>query len=158
MTIITIGKRMIATDQIAFVEPFDPAANPEFKVERDFKARVVLLDRDIVLTETSPADFSAEHGLHLLAEDQVALNPAIAYKVELFEPTDSFRPAKPFKTRLKWNDGRGTDQSKLLLTAPEQVIRETLGVKPDTASSDKRPAQRPRRRRNASNPTGELRS
>src|ERR1700743_2994627 len=31
MKVITIGKRLVSADQVAFVEPFDPAANPEFK-------------------------------------------------------------------------------------------------------------------------------
>jgi hypothetical protein len=31
--VITIGKRLVSLEQIAFVEPFDPANNPEFKPE-----------------------------------------------------------------------------------------------------------------------------
>ena len=49
--VITIGKRLVPVEQIAFVEPFDPTSNPEFKPEKVFKARIVLLNRDIVLTE-----------------------------------------------------------------------------------------------------------
>jgi hypothetical protein len=51
MKVITIGKRLVPAEQVAFVEPFDPSSNPEFKPEKDFKGRVVLLNREIVLTE-----------------------------------------------------------------------------------------------------------
>lgn len=46
MKVITIEKRLIPVEEVAFVEPFDPSANPEFNPEKDFKARIVLLDRD----------------------------------------------------------------------------------------------------------------
>jgi hypothetical protein len=51
MQVVTLGKKLIPIEQIAFIEAFDPASNPEFKPERDFKGRVVLLNRDTVLTE-----------------------------------------------------------------------------------------------------------
>jgi hypothetical protein len=37
MQVITIGKRLVPAAQIAFIEAFDPAANPEFqtKLSRD---------------------------------------------------------------------------------------------------------------------------
>src|SRR4051812_12101924 len=124
MKVVTVGKRLVPVEQIAFVEPFDPTANPEFKPEKDFKGRLVLLNRDIVLTEQSAQEFAAEHKLHLFAEDSVAVNREIAFRVETFEPTESFNPAKPYKTRLKWKDLAGGEQSKLLLTTPETVIAE----------------------------------
>ncbi len=71
MKVITIGKRLVPAEQVAFVEPFDPSSNPEFKPEKDFKGRVVLLNREIVLTEQTPQEFAAEHDLHLFAEDGV---------------------------------------------------------------------------------------
>src|ERR1700760_4358619 len=60
MKVITIGKRLVSVDQVAFVEPFDPAANPAFKPEKEFKGRVVLLDRDMLLTEQTPREFAEE--------------------------------------------------------------------------------------------------
>lgn len=60
--VITLGKRLLPIEQIALVEPFDPSSNPDFKPEKDFKARVVLLNRDTVLTETSPQEFAAAQG------------------------------------------------------------------------------------------------
>lgn len=77
MKVITIGKRLVFVEHVAFVEPFDPSANPEFKPEKDFKARVVLLDRDVVLTEQTVQDFASAHQLHLFAEDNVAVNRGI---------------------------------------------------------------------------------
>ncbi|MCP3477629.1 hypothetical protein NLM33_46600 [Bradyrhizobium sp. CCGUVB1N3] len=150
MTVITIGKKLVPLAHVAFVEPFDPAANPEFKPEKAFKARLVLLNRDIVLTEQTPQEFASDHGLHLFMEDCVAVNRAIVFRVETFEPTESFNPAKPYKTRLKWRDLAGGEQSKLLLTTPETIIAELLGAKEELAKAAKRPARRPARGRNGS--------
>jgi hypothetical protein len=147
MKVITIGKRLIAAAQIAFVEPFDPAANPDFKPEKDFKARIVLLNRDAVLTEDNPAAFAEAHVLHLFKEDDVAVNRAIAYKIESFGPSGSFNPSKHFKTRLKWTDASVADQSKLLVTAPETVIAELLETKAKAPTDKKRTARRPGRGR-----------
>jgi len=140
----------VPAEQIAFVEPFDPAANPEFKPEKDFKSRVVLLDRDIVLSEQTARDFADAHELHLFTEDGVAVNRAIRFKIEMFERTDDFKPSKPYQTRLKWNDLAGDEQSKLLVTAPEIVIAEILNAKVEAPASAKRPARRPGRGRNGS--------
>ena len=71
------------------------------------------------------------HGLHLFTEDSVAVNQAIVFRVEMFEPTEGFNPTKPYKTRLKWRDLAGNEQSKLLLTEPETVENVlTTGVQP----------------------------
>jgi hypothetical protein len=55
----------------------------------------------------------------MLAEDNVATNPAVTFRVESFEPTDGFKPAKPYQTRLLWRDPASKSQSKLLITRPE---------------------------------------
>lgn len=150
MTVITIGKRLVPAEQVAFVESFDPSSNPEFKPEKDFKGRVVLLNREIVLTEQTPLEFAAEHDLHLFAEDSVAVNRTIQFKVEIFEPKESFKPTKPYQTRLKWSDLSGDEQSKLLITAPETVIAEILQAKTEPSTAAKRPARRPARGRSGS--------
>ncbi|WP_426424142.1 hypothetical protein [Bradyrhizobium genosp. A] len=150
MKVLTIGKRLVPLDQVAFVEPFDPASNPEFKPEKDFKSRLILLNRDIVLTEQLPEEFATEHGLHFLAEDSVAVNQAIVFRVETFEPTEGFNPTKPYKTRLKWRDLAGNEQSKLLVTEPETVISEILKSKVETRPTAKRPGRRPPRGRSGS--------
>ena len=150
MKVITIGKRLVPVEQIAFVELFDPSSNPDFKPEKDFKARVVLIDRGVVLTEQTPEAFAAEHELHLFAEDNVAVNQLISYKIETFEPTESFKPTKRYQTRLKWNDLAGGEQSKLLLTAPETVIAEILQAKVEAPIVAKRPAGRQGRGRKGS--------
>jgi hypothetical protein len=69
--VITIGKRLVPVEQIAFVEPFDPASNPEFKPAKEFKARIVLLNRDIVLTELAPHAFADAQGLRMLRQEKV---------------------------------------------------------------------------------------
>jgi hypothetical protein len=150
MKVITIGKRLVPAEQLAFVESFDPSGNPEFKPEKDFKGRVVLLNREIVLTEQTPQEFALEHGLHLFAVDNVAVNRTIHFKIETFEPTENFKPAKPYQTRLKWSDLAGDEQSKLLVTAPETVIAEILQAKTEPSTPAKRPARRPARGRSGS--------
>jgi hypothetical protein len=145
MTILTIGKRLISLEQIAYVEPFDPAANPEFKPEKDFKARLVLLNRDVVLTENSPKEFSEANGFHLLAEDNVAVNPSLAFRVETFAPTENFKPGKAYRTRIKWRDANENEQSKLLVTEPETVVAELSQRGVDRAAGTKRSPRRPAR-------------
>jgi len=120
--VITIGKRVIPVEQIAFVEPFDPASNPEFKSDKPYRARVVLLNRETVLTEETPQAFADARGFRLLAGDNMAVNPALAFRVETFTPSETFKPNKPYVTRLKWRDGEGSEHSKLLLSPPETVI------------------------------------
>jgi hypothetical protein len=143
MTILTIGKRLIPVEQIAYVEPFDPAANPEFKPEKDFKARLVLLDRDVVLSENSPQEFSEANGFHLLAEDNVAVHPSLAFRVETFAPTESFKPGKAYRTRIKWRDTHGNEYSKLLVMEPETVVAELSRRGADRAVGSKRSPRRP---------------
>jgi hypothetical protein len=145
--VITIGKRFVPLEEIVFVEPFDPASNPEFKPEKDFKARVVLLNRDTVLAEFTPADFAVEHGFRVLAEDNVVANPAIAFRVESFEPSENFKPDKPYATRLKWRDRDGNERSRLLLSKPEVVIALLVRGEDDTAPPRKSPSTRPTGRR-----------
>jgi transcription termination factor Rho len=48
MKVITTGKRLVTVEHVAFVEPFEPTANSEFKLEKEHKGRFVLLDHDIV--------------------------------------------------------------------------------------------------------------
>jgi hypothetical protein len=120
--VITLGKRLVPVEQIVFVEPFDPASNPEFKTEKLFKARVTLLNRESVLAEITPQEFAEAHGLRMLTDDNIAVNPAIAFRVETFAPTETFKPEKAYVTRLKWRDLEGIEQSKLLLTPPESFI------------------------------------
>lgn len=116
MTILTIGKRLVPTEHIALVEPFDPARKPEFKPEKDFEARIVLVNRDTVLTEMTPDEFVQEHSFLYLTEDGVAVSPRVFFWVEAFEPSDKFQPQKPYRSRLKWRDPDDGERSWLLLT------------------------------------------
>jgi hypothetical protein len=99
-SVITIGRELVPVEQIAYVEPFEPPANGQFKPDKPYTRRVVLLNRETVLTETAPQEFAEAHGFRLLPEDNVATNPAIAFRVESFAPTDGFNPAKPYETAL----------------------------------------------------------
>jgi hypothetical protein len=64
------------------------------------------------------------------------------FKVETFESTENFKPAKPYLTRLKWRDLAGEEESKLLVTQPETVIAEILSAKAEQVKTAKRPAKR----------------
>jgi hypothetical protein len=79
MQIITIGRRLVPSNQIAVVEPFDPLTNPEFKPEKTFQARIVLLNRDTILTETSMHEFAKANGFHLLGNENIAVNPNLPF-------------------------------------------------------------------------------
>lgn len=147
MQVITLGKKLIPAEQIAFIEAFDPASNPEFKPDRDFKGRVVLLNRDTVLTEMTPTDFAAAHNMRLLAEDNVAVGQTIAFRVETFTPTETFKPNRAYLTRIKWRDLDGKEQSKLLMTAPEAVVTELSLRRTELPAPSKPAARRPARRR-----------
>lgn len=152
MNIITIGKKLIPAGQIALVEAFDPASNPEFKSEKAFKSRIVLLNRDTVLAEMTPQQFAEANGFYVLAGDNVAVHPDLGFRVETFAPTESFKPGREFKTRIKWRDADGNEQSKLLVSEPEMVITELTQRSSAKGATDKRPPQRPSRARRGSRP------
>lgn len=149
--VVTIGRRVLPIEDIVLVEPFDPASRPDFKAGEPFKARVVLLGGDSVLTKSTPKEFADEHGFRILPQDNVATNPAVRFEVENFEPTESYKPPQAFLTRLKWRDHGRNEQSKLLLTKPEAVVDIVLrGItesSPDQKASPEPPVRRARRRR-----------
>lgn len=90
MKVITIGKKLVAVEQLAFVEPFDLLANPEFRPEENYKGRIVMLNRDIVLTEQTPQEFATEHELHLFTEDML---PSIGPSCSGSRPSNRPRPS-----------------------------------------------------------------
>lgn len=126
---LTIGRRLVPLDHIALVEPFDPATS-RIQTERPFKARVVMLDRESVLTEDAPTAFVACHQFRLVSEDEVATNPSVRFQVEHFMAAEGFQPTKPYKSRLIWRDQDGNTQSKLLLAPAEAVLAAVQGRVP----------------------------
>jgi hypothetical protein len=90
--------------------------------ERPFQARVVLIDRESVLTEQAVSAFAEAHGFRMFPEDGVAINGHIRFSVETFEPAEGFKPTKPYVTRIVWRDFESNIQSKLLMTRPERVL------------------------------------
>ena len=151
--VITIGPELVPVEQIAYIEPFEPSGNGQFKPDKPYKGLVVLLNRETVLAETTPAEFAETNGFHLLPEDNVATNPAIPFRVESFVPTEDFNPAKPYQTRLMWRGPDGDGHSKLLLTKPEMVLAIVLRGNTEADSERKarprRPAQSRARKRAA---------
>lgn len=153
-----IGKKLVPTEQVVFVEPYDPTASPRFQTAREFQSRVVMLGRDSILAEQSVEDFAKEHGFRMLPEDSVATNPGIHFRVETFTPAEGFTPRKPYVTRLLWRDLDGNDQSKLLLTKPEEALAicvrgEPIGTEQnDNAKPIQRRASRNRTRRSRMQP------
>jgi hypothetical protein len=122
--------------------------------ERPFKARVVLIDRESVLTEQGPSAFAEQHGFRMLADDGVGTSPILRFGVETFEPAEGFKPTKPYRTRLVWRDLEGNSQSKLLLSPPKTVLaiavrgeREAASV---TEGAEARPISRRKRVRTKS--------
>jgi hypothetical protein len=65
--------------------------------ERPFQTRIVLLDRDSVLTEEALSPFAERHSFRTLNEDGIATNPAVHFSVEAFEASEGFTPTKPYR-------------------------------------------------------------
>ncbi len=153
---ITFGRRLVPVEQIALIEPFEPAANPNMKSERPFKARVVLLDRNSILTEEPPEALAEAHGFRALAEDGVFTNPAVHFSVEVFHPQGDFKPEKPYLSRLVWRAPDGNPKSKLLLATPEVAlaiaVRGELPDQSDAQQSSQARAGTRRTRRRSSQP------
>jgi hypothetical protein len=144
--VITIERELVPVEKIAFVEPFEPLPDAPFKPEKPYKSRVVLLNREFVLTETPPAAFAEANGFRLLPDDNVATNPMISFRVESFAPTEAFKPSKPYQTRLMWRGPDGDGHSKLLLTKPEMVVEIALRGQTNPGSERKARPRRPTRR------------
>ena len=66
---LMIGRRLIPREQVALVEAFVPDASPNLQTTRDFRSRVVMINRDSILTELTPEGFAKEHGFRLLADE-----------------------------------------------------------------------------------------
>ncbi len=132
---VTVGKRLIPLEQIALIEPFAEVARAKLESDRPFQARIVLLDRESVLTEEALAAFSGKHDFRVLSEDGIAANPAVHFSVEAFEPAEGFKPTKPYRSRLLWRDQDGQVQSKLLLAEPETVVSVVVRGAPETSAT-----------------------
>jgi hypothetical protein len=150
MTTVTIGRRLVPLEHIALIEPFDAAAQMRMQSDRSFLTRVVMIDRESVLTEEPLATFAEKHRFRVLGDDGIATNPTIRFSVEAFEPAEEFKPTKPFRSRLLWRDQNGQMHSKLLLSAPENVLAVAVRGESKAPSSDtlqeRKPRPSPRRR------------
>ena len=146
-TVVTIGKRLIPLEHVAFVEVFDPATQPRVQSDKAFQTRIVLLDRDSLLTEEAFDAFVDKHRFRRLGEDSLAVNPQARFSVEAFEPVEGFSSPKPFRTRLMWKDRDGVTQSKLLLTAPETALAIAVRGEVAEASAAAAPSASGRSRR-----------
>jgi len=146
--VIRIAKRIIPIEQIALFEPFVAPTDPPLRTEKDFKARIVLLDRVSVLSEETPEDLANANRFRFVSKDRVGTNPAVAFSVEEFEPAENFQPTKPFLTRLLWNDSQGNSRSKLMLASPEEVLSIVVRgeEKLENSVADAAPVQANRRR------------
>jgi hypothetical protein len=144
---VVIGRRLIPTEHIALVEPFDQAALERLESERPFQTRLVLLDRSSVLTEEALEAFADEHGFKKLAGDGIAMNPAVAFKVEAFEASGEFQPSKPYRSRLLWRDQSGNTQSRLMIAEPQELLAVAV------RSAASKQTSRSRSLRKGSNPS-----
>jgi hypothetical protein len=120
--VVHTSKHLIPVERIALFEPFVMPAEPPFQSNKDFKGRILLLDKMSVLTEETPEELAEANGFRFIPADRVATNPAIPFGVETFTPAENFQPSKPYVSRLTWRDGDGNVQSKLLVAPPELVL------------------------------------
>jgi hypothetical protein len=122
MTTLNIGKRLVPLEHIVLVEPFDPSTQTRMQSDKPFQTRVVLLDRENILSEEPLATFVDKHGFRRLSEDGIAANPNIYFRVEAYEAQEDFKTTKPYRSRLLWRGPEGQSVSKLLLASPENAL------------------------------------
>jgi hypothetical protein len=139
MTTVTVGRRLVPLEQIALVEPFDAAANPLPRSDKAFKTRIVLLNRDTILTEETPMAFAEANAFRPLIDDGVFTNPSVHFSVEAFYPAEGFHPRLPYLSRLVWRDLDSNVQSKLLLSKPEDVLQVAVRGEIDVPSQVEAP-------------------
>jgi len=144
---IKIAKRYVPIEHIAILEPFVAEENLLIKSERPLKTRLVLLNRESVLTEDALEAFAERHGFRMLSDEGIATNPMVAFSVESFAAQDGFAPTKPYRSRLAWKDQTGQTQSKLLLAEPEKVLAVVVRGEPESRADGKPAAKRSRRTR-----------
>jgi hypothetical protein len=120
--VVRVSKHLIPVERIALVEPFVASSGEPLKTTKTFKTRIVLRDRISVLSEEATEALAKAHGFRWIEADGVGVNPLIPFRVELFAPTESFKPSKTFLSRMAWNDEEGNTQSKLMLTPPEALL------------------------------------
>ena len=144
---IRVGRRFVPLEHIVLIEPFDPSTQTRLQTDKPYKARLVLLDRDSVLTEQPLAEFAEQHGFRMLAEDALAVSPNIHFTVEAFEVKDGFTPNKPYRSRLLWRGPAQEFESKLLLSAPETVLAIAVRGEVAAGPNEKEPPRVSRRRR-----------
>jgi hypothetical protein len=152
--VIRVGKRILPIEFVALIEPFGQNPEAPIRTERDFKSRIVMLNRDSVLSELAPERLAEEHGFRMLEADGVATNPVIHFNIEEFEPGEKFRPSKGYRSRISWHDHDGNIQSKLLVAEPEIVLAvavrgerlDASNLNEDQTTSERRPRPGSRRR------------
>jgi hypothetical protein len=120
--VVRVSKRLIPVERIALFEPFVISTDQTLRSTKEFRTRIVLLDKVSVLAEETPEQLGVAHRFRMVATDRVATNPAVHFQVETFEPAEHFKPTRPFLSRLSWQDQDGNTQSKLLLAPPETVL------------------------------------
>jgi hypothetical protein len=148
--LIRVGKRLIPLEQVALIEPYVADPDKPLNTSKQFHSRLVLLDKDSVLSEETVPALAEAHAFRMVQADGAATNPGVAYWVEQFEPDESFRPEKPFQSRLLWRSANGLAHSRLLLAPPETVLAIAVRGLPDPElATDPVEAQAARRRRAA---------
>jgi hypothetical protein len=144
---IHVGRRFVPLEHVVLVEPFDPSAQTRLQTEKPYKARLVLLDRDSVLTEQPLDEFVEQHGFRMLADDGIAVSPHIHFTIEAFEAKEGFTPNKPYASRLLWRGPTQEFESKLLLSTPETVLAIAVRGEVAVTPGEKEPPKASRRRR-----------
>ncbi|WP_375414983.1 hypothetical protein [uncultured Bradyrhizobium sp.] len=153
--VVKVSKHLIPFERIALVEPFVMPEEPPFASTKDFKARILLLDKMSVLTEETPEALAEVNGFNMIMPDRVATSPAVQFGVEAFAPVENFQPSKPYQSRLTWRDADGNAQSKLLLADPDVVL--AIAVRGEPAIAGQAPTTAGKQVRNKRPRTGRRR-
>ncbi|MGA2998763.1 hypothetical protein [Bradyrhizobium sp.] len=142
--VIQVARKILPIEQVVLVEPFVPPSDTPLRTTKEFLSRIVLLDRVSVLSEESPEDLAQSISFRFVTLDRVGTNPAIAFRLETFVPTDQFNPSRPYQSRLLWKDSEGNDRSKLMLAPPDELLAVVIRgeVDPQEIVADNKPVRR----------------
>lgn len=153
---IRVGKRLVPAEHIALLEPFVPSAQSPINSDKPFQTRIVLLDRESVLSEDAMDPLAESLSMKVIASERVAISRKLRFTIEGFAPSEGFKPTKDYKSRLVWRDLDGQPQSKLMLSEPDLLL--AIAVRGDDQETDQQetprlPNSSTRRKRARKQPT-----
>jgi integrase len=96
------------------------------QTNRAFLGRVGILNRDSILIEEHPEAFAKANGFRMIADDKVAVNPAVHFRIETFLPAglEGVTPHVLKHTAISWAIMAGlgvVDAAEFFDTSPQTL-------------------------------------